>query len=106
MCGFSGMVDRDRNRVFDVSHAASMRDVLEHRGPDDAGLFVAPGVVLGSRRLSIQDLSTQGHMPMRSADGRYCIAYNGEIYNHLELREQLLSRGYTFRSRTDTETLL
>jgi asparagine synthase (glutamine-hydrolysing) len=100
------MVDRDRNRVFDVAHAAAMRDVLEHRGPDDAGLFVAPGVVLGSRRLSILDLSAQGHMPMRSADGRYCIAYNGEIYNHLELREQLIGRGYTFKSRCDTETLL
>lgn len=83
-----------------------MTDILAHRGPDDAGLYSAPGVALGSRRLSILDLSSEGHMPMATADGRYWITYNGEVYNYRELRLVLETRGYTFRSNTDTEVLL
>ncbi len=83
-----------------------MRDAMRHRGPDDAGTFVGPGVALGSRRLSIVDLSQNGHMPMRSADGRYTIAYNGEVYNYPDLRTELIAAGASFRSTTDTEVLL
>jgi asparagine synthase (glutamine-hydrolysing) len=83
-----------------------MRDSLTHRGPDDAGDYVAPGVALGSRRLAILDLSPRGHMPMATPDGRYHIAYNGEVYNYRELRRALEDRGHTFRSNTDTEVVL
>jgi asparagine synthase (glutamine-hydrolysing) len=84
----------------------AMRDAMMHRGPDDAGSFLAPGIALGSRRLAIVDLSSNGHMPMQSADGRYTIVYNGEVYNYPELRSALVSAGCRFRSNTDTEVLL
>jgi asparagine synthase (glutamine-hydrolysing) len=80
-----------------------MRDVLTHRGPDDAGQHLAPGVALGSRRLAILDLSERGHMPMSTPDGRCWIIYNGEVYNYRELRSTLEARGYAFRWNTDTE---
>jgi asparagine synthase (glutamine-hydrolysing) len=99
-------VHRDREFRFSSSTIDAMRDVLAHRGPDDAGSYLAPGVALGSRRLAILDLSEQGHMPMQSADGRYWITYNGEIYNYRDLRAELASRGHRFRSHTDTEVVL
>jgi asparagine synthase (glutamine-hydrolysing) len=79
---------------------------LRHRGPDDSGSWVAPGLVLGFARLSIIDLSQAGHQPMSSPDGRYAIVFNGEIYNFPELRRELESAGETFRSHSDTEVLL
>ncbi|OSM05311.1 putative asparagine synthase [Magnetofaba australis IT-1] len=88
---------------------ARMRDALIERGPDDAGAWVdaEAGVALGHRRLSILDLSPLGHQPMRSACGDWVLAYNGEIYNHLELRAELESQhGARFVGRSDTETLL
>ena len=106
MCGICGIVSRDRTLPISNSRLQAMRDAMSHRGPDDAGCLVAPGIGLGSRRLSIVDLSERGHMPMRSTDGRYWIAYNGEVYNYRELRSELQSRGYVFRSRTDTEVIL
>jgi asparagine synthase (glutamine-hydrolysing) len=83
-----------------------MRDSLTHRGPDDAGSFVAPGIALGSRRLSVIDLSRRGHMPMGTPDNRYWITYNGEVYNFQELRRFLEGKGYEFQSNTDTEVVL
>ena len=83
-----------------------MTDVLAHRGPDDAGLFVDPPVVLGNRRLSILDLSSAGHQPMASEDGRFWITYNGEIYNYKELAQELRALRHRFRSSGDTEVLL
>jgi asparagine synthase (glutamine-hydrolysing) len=81
---------------------------LEHRGPDDRGLYVdAPGgAALGFCRLAILDLSPAGHQPMRSADGRYVIVFNGEIYNYRELRDRLSAAGDTFRGASDTEVIL
>ncbi|MCB0583149.1 MAG: asparagine synthase (glutamine-hydrolyzing), partial [Phaeodactylibacter sp.] len=78
---------------------------IAHRGPDDAGFLEANGLTLGHRRLSILDLSPNGHQPMLSEDGRYAIVYNGEIYNHWDIRAGLEGK-YTFRSTSDTETLL
>jgi asparagine synthase (glutamine-hydrolysing) len=85
-----------------------MRDSLAHRGPDDAGMWtsVDGAVVLGSRRLAILDLSPGGHQPMPDTTGTVRVVFNGEIYNYVELREELAQEGYGFRSRTDTEVLL
>jgi asparagine synthase (glutamine-hydrolysing) len=103
MCGICGMTLPVDLTALDRMLAATL-----HRGPDDGGTFVsADGAVgLGSRRLSIIDLSPAGHMPMISDDGRVVVAYNGEIYNYRELREQLRAAGHKFHSQTDTEVLI
>src|SRR5438874_13102328 len=82
-----------------------MRDVIRHRGPDDAGLFVDGNVGLGHRRLSIVDVAS-GHQPMTNEDGTLHITYNGEIYNHADFREELERRGHVYRTHCDTETIL
>jgi asparagine synthase (glutamine-hydrolysing) len=106
MCGICGIVYRDPSHPGDRERLDGMRDAMIHRGPDDAGSYGAPGVGLGSRRLAILDLSERGHMPMRTADGRFTIVYNGEVYNYQELRASLESRGHRFESDTDTEVVL
>lgn len=106
MCGICGVVEYDRARAVETATIAAMNDALAHRGPDDRGIFTAGNVGLGSRRLAILDLSPGGAMPMSTPDGRYVVAYNGEIYNFLELRAELEARGRRFRTRTDTEVLL
>jgi asparagine synthase (glutamine-hydrolysing) len=85
-----------------------MTHALTHRGPDDHGLWLdaAKGVALGHRRLSIVDLSQAGHQPMVSADGRFVIVYNGEVYNHQDARKELESLGVPFRGASDTEVIL
>lgn len=85
-----------------------MTHQLVHRGPDDGGLWVSPKhpLALGNRRLKVVDLSNLGHQPMRTLNGRWVLTYNGEIYNYLELRDELSREGFAFRSRTDTEVLL
>jgi len=110
MCGVAGFF-APAGLVADdaAASAVQMRDQLVHRGPDDAGLWVdaAAGIALGHHRLSIIDLSPTGHQPMLSASGRYCLAFNGEIYNHRELREHAESRGHSsWRGASDTESLL
>ena len=106
MCGIVGVINwGDRVTL------AQMNDIQAHRGPDDEGVWTGSlpdgGFVgLGSRRLAIQDLSTAGHMPMSTPDGRLTITYNGEVYNYPELRHELESKGYKFRSRSDTEAVL
>ena len=104
MCGIAGFLNTQGGASTEV--AARMRDTLYHRGPDDGGSWIdeTQGVALVHRRLSILDLSAAGHQPMLSASDRYVIAFNGEIYNHLELREALA--GCVWRSHSDTETLL
>jgi asparagine synthase (glutamine-hydrolysing) len=109
MCGFAGVFSPSRSGpVIDVPMLRSMSDTIVHRGPDDEGQFVSScgRVGFGFRRLSIIDLSAAGHQPMSSADGRIHIVFNGEIYNHLALRAELERAGCTYRSRTDTETIL
>ncbi|MCB9917081.1 MAG: asparagine synthase (glutamine-hydrolyzing) [Planctomycetes bacterium] len=108
MCGIAGLyVYRESSpAVPDVELGRAMVDSLAHRGPDDGGLLVAPGVLLGHRRLSILDLSIDGHQPMPDADESCWIAFNGEIYNFRELREELEAAGHRFRSQTDTEVIL
>ncbi|HEV8699857.1 MAG TPA: asparagine synthase (glutamine-hydrolyzing), partial [Candidatus Polarisedimenticolia bacterium] len=82
-----------------------MTDALVHRGPDDEGFHVQAGVALGMRRLSIIDLQT-GHQPISNEDGSIWVVFNGEVYNYLELREDLMSRGHRFKTRSDTEVLV
>src|SRR5215469_4768500 len=108
MCGIAGVYRFDRPEIppEDVRALGRMSDIQRHRGPDDDGLEVFPRCALASRRLSILDLSPQGHMPMLSDDGRYALVQNGEIYNYVELREELRALGHTFRSDGDTEVIL
>ena len=106
MCGISGLANWGNAEVL-----ARMTSVQRHRGPDDSGVwewrFPDGGYVgLGSRRLAILDLSADGHMPMSNEDGSVWITYNGEIYNFVELRRELESKGHRFRSHTDTETIV
>ncbi|MDP3735420.1 MAG: asparagine synthase (glutamine-hydrolyzing) [bacterium] len=104
MCGIIGIAGA---REIDESALCRARDSLAHRGPDGSGIYIdrARGVGLGHRRLAIIDLSEAGVQPMRSADGRYVVVFNGEIFNYIELREELRGR-YEFRTETDTEVLL
>ncbi len=132
MCGICGWFNRKKDIDLDV--LISMNNVAKHRGPDDEGYslmtetgvrhFVGedsislpyenlnkydgdrPGLAFGHRRLSIIDLSEQGHQPMQSEDGNLCITYNGEIYNYIEIREELERSGYAFKSNSDTEVIL
>jgi len=106
MCGIAGIVDAAGG--VEAETIIRMRDTLVHRGPDDAGHWIAPDgtVGLGHRRLSILDLSPLGRQPMSDADGRVQVAYNGEIYNFQQLRPQLEARGHRFSTKTDCETLL
>lgn len=106
MCGICGFVYKEPSQPVDPSELIQMRDVMDYRGPDDAGSYIQPGIALGSRRLAILDLSARGHMPMSAAQGRYWIVYNGEIYNFRELRDELHGKGYGFDSNTDTEVIL
>ena len=108
MCGITGILAFDERLVTDEATVLRMADVLRHRGPDDAGTFVRPEerVALGHRRLSIIDLSSAGHQPMSNEDGTVWITYNGEVYNHPELRAELEARGHRFRSATDTEAIV
>lgn len=105
MCGISGIIHLDRQPVAETQ-LRSMMSAMKHRGPDDEGLFTENGVGLGFVRLSILDLSPAGHQPMFSADERYVLIFNGEIFNYIELREELIAKGRQFRSKTDSEVLL
>ncbi len=103
MCGIVGKIDRQF-----LAKPLSNHDVnrLEHRGPDDHGIYNDQHASLGHRRLSIIDLSAAGHQPMQSQDGRYIIVYNGEVYNYLEIKERLISEGVSFQTHSDTEVVL
>jgi asparagine synthase (glutamine-hydrolysing) len=112
MCGLAGFLDLCRTTGREALQDTVMRmaDSLRHRGPDDIGSWVDPeaGIALGFRRLSIIDLSPEGHQPMRSASGQYVVVFNGEIYNHEELRRELADGigGRQFRGHSDTEVML
>jgi asparagine synthase (glutamine-hydrolysing) len=108
MCGICGVLAFNDSFACDERVIVAMRDTMTHRGPDDAGVWRSPSgrVALGHRRLSIVDVSHSGHQPMSNEDGSVWVAFNGEIYNHDELRPGLEARGHRYRSRCDTETIV
>jgi asparagine synthase (glutamine-hydrolysing) len=109
MCGWAGVwSSKAAAEPATAALAVRMAATLAHRGPDDAGVWTdaAAGLALGFRRLAILDLSPEGHQPMASASGRYALAFNGEVYNFLELRAELEGLGHRFRGHSDTEVML
>ena len=109
MCGIGGFLETGGASADKMrAHLLAMAKALAHRGPDDEGVWLDPvaGIGLCHRRLSILDLSPLGHQPMASPSGRFTISYNGEIYNHAELRRELEGFGHAFRGSSDTEVLL
>lgn len=109
MCGIAGIFDL-KARESNINHKIlkQMSDVIIHRGPDAEGQWIAGShnCGLAFRRLSIIDLSNAGNQPMRSECGNYSIVFNGEIYNHETIRKELIKKGYSYHSKTDTETIL
>src|ERR1700758_318515 len=110
MCGIAGfLTGASDGRARELAEVSSAMDAcLQHRGPDDHGVWIdeEAGVALVHRRLSILDLSPAGHQPMISADGRFVIIFNGEIYNFQEIRPELEARSIKFRGHSDTEVML
>lgn len=105
MCGIAGYINLDGSPASSVI-LKKMTDVIAHRGPDGEGQWVEDNVGIGHRRLAILDLSPAGHQPMVSANHRWVLSYNGEVYNYRELRADLEAEGVWFRSQTDTEVVL
>jgi asparagine synthase (glutamine-hydrolysing) len=106
VCGIAGIYCHKGITPFDIELIDTMNEIQKHRGPDDVGRYVDPFCVLGHRRLAIIDLSKDGHQPFESDDHRFQIVYNGEIYNYIELRDELRQLGWQFQTKTDTEVLL
>lgn len=108
MCGITGYWSGSINIEDMGAIVQQMSTTLHHRGPDDGGTWIdkSAGLALGHRRLSIVDLSPQGHQPMQSANGRYVLVFNGEIYNFSDLRQQLIALYHTFKGNSDTEVML
>lgn len=106
MCGIAGLFHTEVPKPVDPARIAAMTDALAHRGPDGSGLWTAPGVGLGHRRLAIIDLSDAAAQPMLTEDRRIAISYNGEIYNYRDVRAELEAKGHVFRTESDTEVIL
>ena len=106
MCGICGFLNRDPARPADKDLLERMTTVIAHRGPDGSGVFIDGPLAFGHRRLAIVDLSSLGAQPMANEDGTIHVTFNGEIYNHLDLRAELVAKGHVFRSHCDTEVLV
>jgi asparagine synthase (glutamine-hydrolysing) len=102
MCGITGFVSKDKDKE---QHLRKMLDRIIHRGPDDEGTYIDEDVALGHRRLSIIDLNT-GKQPIYNEDGSICVIFNGEIYNYQAIKEDLIAKGHTFKTTSDTEVLI
>src|SRR5690242_5547759 len=102
MCGITGIISTSYNPEVTIK---KMTDALSHRGPDGEGYYIAPGIALGHRRLSIIDLSANGAQPMYDQERNLVIVYNGELYNYKQLRLEL-EGAYEFRTQSDTEVIL
>src|SRR6266487_741560 len=108
MCGITGFWSSSGLDESAIAVLGRMTTAIRHRGPDDSGCWwdSRVGLALGHRRLSVIALSTEGRQPMVSASGRYVIIFNGEVYNFLELRADLMAQGARFRGESDTEVML
>jgi len=104
VCGIVGFIGTQGTSSEDILNA--MLAAIAHRGPDDKGVWIEDDIAIGQVRLSILDLSTRGHQPFLTGDGKGILSYNGEVYNYRELRAELEQRGIAFISRTDTEVVL
>ena len=100
MCGFTGYINKPNKKTI-----KKMTDTIKHRGPDSEGFYIDDFIALGFRRLAIIDIKN-GNQPLYSYDKNYIICFNGEIYNYLELKKELLKLGHKFKTKTDTEVLL
>jgi asparagine synthase (glutamine-hydrolysing) len=105
MCGITGVFDTTGQRDINRAVLERMNQAQFHRGPDEGGLHLEPGVGLGHRRLSIIDLAT-GQQPLFNEDGTVSVVFNGEIYNYQELIPELTARGHRFHTRSDTEVIV
>ena len=105
MCGITGIFDTRERREVSRATLARMNESQHHRGPDEGGYHVEPGVGLGHRRLSIIDVST-GQQPLYNEDGSVVVIFNGQIYNYQELIPELLALGHVFRTKSDTEVIV
>lgn len=105
MCGICGIINFNKETLNEIP-IRNMMQLMKHRGPDDNGVFIDQNIGLGFVRLSIIDLSIAGHQPKFSQDNRYVLVFNGEIYNYIEIREELIKEGVAFFTQTDTEVLL
>jgi len=105
MCAIAGIFNSRGGRDIDRDALGRMNEIQKHRGPDDQGYHVEPGIGLGHRRLSIIDLKT-GHQPLYNEDRSVCVVFNGEIYNYQELIPELVALGHRFRTRSDTEVIV
>lgn len=106
MCGINGMFHLQAQKKVDERILTKMRDSLQHRGPDDKGIFIDRNIGLGHRRLSILDVSAAGHQPFFSDNGRFVMTYNGEIYNYKEFYSELTRNGFNIKTNSDTEVLI
>jgi asparagine synthase (glutamine-hydrolysing) len=106
MCGIAGIFHPDVPKPVDPARIEAMTEMLAHRGPDGSGIWTAPGIGLGHRRLSIIDLSDAAAQPMLTPDRRLALSYNGEIYNFREVKAELEAKGHLFRTESDTEVIL
>lgn len=104
MCGISGIISK-RNQSIDSNQIKAINDIILHRGPDGEGFYYGSNFALAHRRLAIIDLSTNASQPMNWQD-KYVITFNGEVFNYIEIREELLREGYNFKSSSDTEVIL
>jgi asparagine synthase (glutamine-hydrolysing) len=106
MCGIAGCLGLEPGGRPDLQFVRVAAERISHRGPDDEGFFTDGQIALGVKRLAIIELSAAGHQPMRSRDGRYCMVFNGEIYNYVELGDELRRAGVQLQTRSDSEVLL
>lgn len=106
MCGIAGYISRTNKYKPDNALVKKMTDKIAHRGPDAEGQWTDEHIALGHRRLSIIDLDSKSNQPMFSHDGKYAITYNGEIYNYIELKKELISNGAVFKANCDTEVII
>ena len=105
MCGLVGLFDLRGERLFERALLERMNETQHHRGPDETGVHIEPGIALGHKRLSIIDLSS-GQQPLFNEDHSVVVVFNGEIYNFRDLVPQLVARGHRFRTHSDTEVIV